>query len=104
MEDKIVQVEVVWFSNSNQSILDKRPGDNQDIEKRFAATPELREQALKALRELGFEIIVETSFGASIAGSAQLVRRVFGEDDLEVPASLKSWVQAVRVPPRGELY
>jgi hypothetical protein len=96
-----VQLDVVLRSASGQSILDKAPGDNRDLAQRFTASKETQAQALRALTELGFEILAATPLGVSIAGPAQLVRRVFGKDEPVVPPSLKPWIDAVRFPPRG---
>jgi len=94
-----IQLDLVLRSASGESLLDKAPGDNQDLLERFAASPETQTRALEALRELGFEILAATPLGVSIAGPALLIRQVFGADELVVPPSLEPWIEAVRRPP-----
>jgi hypothetical protein len=105
MKDESVIVDVVFRSASGRSLLeDERKMEVRDFAL-YAATEETRKQALQELRRLGFEIVgPATVFGVSVSGSLQLVREVFGEGELTVPDSLTRWIEAVRIPPRGEYY
>lgn len=105
MKDESVVVDVLFRSASGSSLLEKAPKiEDRDLAL-YAATEETREQAVQVLRQLGFDIVgPATAFGVSISGSPQLVREVFGEGELQVPDSLARWVEAARIPPKGEFY
>jgi hypothetical protein len=105
MANDTVIVDIVFRSASGDSLLDKKPGTAPSDPARYAATEETREQALKALRQLGFAIVgPATDFGVSIQGAAHLVQEVFGEGELLVPDALAPWIEAARIPPPGEFY
>ena len=105
MKGESVIVDVVFRSASGRSLLEN--GGKMGVRDfaLYAATEETRKQALQELWRLGFEVVgPATALGVSVSGSLQLVREVFGEGELTVPDSLTRWIEAARIPPRGEYY
>lgn len=97
-------VDIIFRSATGESILQKEPSEDRDFT-RYAATKETQDEAIKALRGLGFELVGPPSqYGVSISGSPELVHKIFGDEPLSVPKSLTKWVEAVRIPPRVEFY
>lgn len=97
-------LDVIFRSATGESILQKEPSEDRNFT-RYAATKETKDEAIKALRGLGFELVGPSSqYGVSISGSPQLVHKVFGDEPLSVPKSLAKWIEAVRIPPPVEFY
>lgn len=103
MPEKII-LDVLFRSASGRSLLESEKELTVEELSQYSVKEETREQALRALGELGFEIVGPASpFGVSITGSPELVKKMFGEE-LEVPVSLRQWVESVRMPPPVEFY
>ncbi len=80
-------------------------GITPDELERFSAPKEVREQAVRALKAMGFEIVGgPTPFGLSISGPSRLVSKVFGAGSPRVPEQLSKWIEAVRIPPEAKFY
>lgn len=98
-------LDVVFKSATGRSILEEKPSETDRDFTRYAATKETQDEAIKALRKLGFELAGPPSpYGVSIIGPPQLIRQVFGEEPFSVPKFLAKWIEAVRIPPPGEFY
>ena len=105
MEYESVLVDLVFQSASGRSVSEETSAIEAKNLSSYAATKEMQEQALQELRKLGFRIVgPATAFGVSVSASRHLVRRIFGEGELEVPDSLARWISAARIPPPGEYY
>lgn len=104
MGGKPVLVEIVFRSALGKSTSDQDQGDAPSAEDTNEARRIAREEALIKLRELGFEIGPASSYGVSIQGPAELVKRIFGEGELEVPPSLSHLVEDAYLPTPGEFF
>lgn len=97
-------VDVIFRSATGESIFQKELSEDRNFA-RYAATKETRDEAIKALTGLGFELVGPPSqYGVSISGPSQLVHDVFGNEPFAVPEFLAKWVEAVRMPPPVEFY
>lgn len=95
---------MLFRSASGKSLLERKQELTAEDLSQYAATKETAEQAVESLRKLGFDIVGPAGpFGVSITGSWELVHEIFG-DELNVPASLKDSISAIRVPPPVEFY
>ncbi|HNX48865.1 MAG TPA: hypothetical protein PLS53_03695 [Thermoanaerobaculaceae bacterium] len=98
-------LDVTFRAGRGGSVLDAQPGITAADLAGFAITPADRERALSELAALGFHLVgPPTDFGATVSGSRELVARVFGEGDLQIPAALERWIAAVRYPPPAEFF
>jgi hypothetical protein len=103
--EPVVVVDLVFRSASGRSLSEKEPGLTAKDLADYQATEETQERAVRALRELGFDIVGPPSpYGVTISGPAELVRESFGEAQLHVPDALSPFIESARVPPRGEYY
>ncbi len=103
MRKKVI-LDVLFCSASGKSLLERTQELAEEDLSQYAATKETAEQAVEALRRLGFDIVGPAGpFGVSITGSWELVHEIFG-DELTIPASLMDFVSAIRVPPPVEFY
>jgi len=105
MTDKRVILDVSFRSASGRSLQDSRTGISGSEAGDFGASDETVQEAVQALRTLGFETIgPSTAFGVTIAGSLEAVRAAFGADQLVVPESLAQWIESVRIPPAAKFF
>jgi hypothetical protein len=100
-----ILLDITFRSVSGQSIHRDVPAGKQPDPAAYSATKETREEAVKSLKKIGFEIIGPPSpFGVSIMGTDQLVQSVFGDDPFVIPDNLAKWIDTVRRPPKGEFF
>ncbi len=103
-EERTVILDLVFRSPGRLSSRGSN-GITLDELERFSAPMEVREQAVKELRAMGFEIVGgPTPFGVSISGPSWLVKKVFGAGSPRVPDQLSKWIEAVRIPPEVDFY